>query len=396
MILGIVGAGQAACTLILELIRGNFRGQVLIFNGEAIPPYQRPPLSKDWLQNPSRDRLNLLPKIIEQDSRITWISRTVTSIDPGRGTIRTRDTAHTVDHIILATGTRAKKLEIPGLSAQQNVSLRTLNDAENLRLNLAQASTINIVGAGFLAFELAASLSKFGITVRILAKGPRALPQVGLDTAEYLSSRSDALIMTETRLIKFDRKAQSLLSNQGPISCDLVITAIGSEPNIELAEASGLATTSGIPVDVNMQTNHPRVSAIGEVAEYHHTLIGKKLRIESIAQANETACILATHLLEQQSVRHKIPWFWSNQGSEKLQIAGFSERSDDSFLLMDKPHQRVVLRHKDGRVTAVEAINAAREYMAARRLFESNEKSISLNTVQQAGSIFSLLQSSSS
>ena len=197
MVLGIVGAGQAACSLILELIRGDFCGQVIIFNGEAIPPYQRPPLSKDWLQNPSRDRLNLLPKIIEQDSRITWISRTVTSIDPDRGNIRTRDTIHTVDHIILATGTRAKKLEIPGLSGQQNVSLRTFGDAKYLRLNLAQASAINIIGAGFLALELAASLSKLGLPVRILAKSPRALPQVGLDTAGYLSSRSNAMIMTE-------------------------------------------------------------------------------------------------------------------------------------------------------------------------------------------------------
>ena len=157
MKIGIVGAGQAACTLIAELVRGQFSGKILVFNGESYRPYQRPPLSKTWLHNPTdTESIRLLPEPIETNASIEWIHDYVVSIEPDQGVIATNNGRRTVDHIVLATGTRAKTLAIDGLPADQVHVIRTLIDTIHLHEAL-DAHNIAIIGAGFLAFELASA-----------------------------------------------------------------------------------------------------------------------------------------------------------------------------------------------------------------------------------------------
>ena len=394
MKIGIIGAGQAACTLIAELIRGQFDGNILVFNRESRSPYQRPPLSKSWLKNPTDTQsIRLLPEPIETHSSVQWIQEHVQAIEPDNGAILTNK-RHTVDHIVLATGTRAKRLTIDGLPSDKCHVIRTLDDAVRLNHKLSDSLNIAILGAGFLAFELASSLDHPERTIRVLARGNRALPQISVKAAERLVDRSPASIYVGIRIDRYDDESAVLVTNHGPIPADLVIMAVGAEPNTELAEACGLGSHEGIPTDSFMQTNHPLVSAIGEVSLHDRPQLGESVRIESISEANDTAITLAKRLLGQPEPFSATPWFWSDQGDLKLQIAGLCARSDEESCLLDTETEHVVIRHRGDQITAVEAINAAKEFMAARRLFE--EDGISLKATLEQGSLFRLLQSSRS
>ena len=395
MNIGIVGAGQAACTLIAELVRGQFGGKILVFNGESHRPYQRPPLSKTWLHNPTdAESIRLLPEPIETHASVKWIHDHVVSIEPDQGVITTNNARHTVDHIVLATGTRAKTLAIDGLPADQMHVIRTLSDSIHLHEALDTAHNIVIIGAGFLAFELASSLDHPERTIRVLAKGIRALPQISVKAADRLLEETPASIRVGVTIERYDQDSASLITNHGPVPANLVIIAIGARPNTELASACGLGTSEGIPTDALMQTTHPRVSAIGEVSLHSQPHLNKVMRIESISEANDSASTLAKRLLGAPEPFKATPWFWSDQGKLKLQIAGLAKRNDDETFLIDTQTERVVIRHNGDHVTAIEAVNAAKEFMAARRLFEQG--SISLQALLQAGSVFSLLQSSRS
>jgi 3-phenylpropionate/trans-cinnamate dioxygenase ferredoxin reductase subunit len=143
-----------------------------------------------------------------------------------------------------------------------------------------------------------------------------------------------------------------------------------------------------------MQTAHPRVSAIGEVASFLNPHTGRTQRIESIAQANDTAQVAAARLLGTPQTFEATPWFWSDQGADKLQIAGLADRADGATVISDEGDALVVARHQQAQVTAVEALNQAREFMAARRLFEHGP--VDLSALKHAGSAFALLQSSRS
>lgn len=395
MRLAVIGAGQAACTLIAELLRGDFQGTVVVFNGEGVHPYQRPPLSKTPVTHGlSAEKLALLPRPLADDARIQWIDAEVVSITPDTGEVHTASESIQVDHIVLATGTRAVRPEIDGLAPEMLHVMRTWDDRIRLEAAMQQATHVAIVGAGFMAFELAACLQRDDRTIQILARGPRALPQISAESARFLMAQSPATVQSDCDVSGYDQATSTLHTSQGPVTADCVIATIGTTPNVELLTAHGLADAHGIPVDALMQTPHPRISAIGEVCRHVHPSLGREARIESISEANDTATTLAKRLLGQPVPFQAIPWFWSDQGAHKLQIAGLSARTDGAQVLQDDGTRLVVARHHDGRVTSVEAINAASEFMAARRLFERG--TIQLDALLASGSLMALFQSSKS
>ena len=395
MRLGIVGAGQAACTLIAELIRGDFKGDILVFNGEPHAPYQRPPLSKNWLKtSDDPTSLRLLPEPLETHPSIQWIQTSVQSLSPDRGLLTTDLGTYLVDHLVLATGTTAIKPSIPGLASESIHVVRTLDHALRLKQSLTGVTNITIIGAGFLAFEIASSLADPSRTIRILAKGIRALPQVAVKTADRLVDQTPASIRVGVEIERFDETMQTLVTNHGSIPTDLVIAAIGAQPNDALATACGLGSSDGIPVDEFMQTTHPKVSAIGEVSLHHQPHLNRIQRIESISEANDSASICAKRLLGHPEPFQAIPWFWSDQGDAKLQIAGLCDRTDDETCLIESATELVMIRHQGQQVTAIEALNSAKEFMAARRLLDQGD--LALDDLLQVGSVFARLQSSRS
>jgi 3-phenylpropionate/trans-cinnamate dioxygenase ferredoxin reductase subunit len=213
-------------------------------------------------------------------------------------------------------------------------------------------------------------------------------------TADRLVDQAPASIRVGVEIERFDETTQALVTNHGSIPSDLVIAAIGAQPNDALATACGLGSSDGIPVDEFMQTAHPKISAIGEVSLHHQPHLNRIQRIESISEANDSASVCATRLLGHPEPFQATPWFWSDQGDLKLQIAGLCVCTDEETVLADTETECVVIRHQGDRVTAIEAVNAAKEFMAARRLFEQG--TISLNTLLGEDSLFSLLQSSRS
>ena len=395
MKLGIVGAGQAACTLLAELIRGDFKGDILIFNGEPHAPYQRPPLSKNWLKtSDDPNSLRLLPETLKTHPSTQWINASVQSLVPDQGLLTTDQGTYSFDHLVLATGTTAIKPSIPRLASESIHVIRTLDHALRLKKSLEGVTNITIIGAGFLAFELASSLASPSRTIRILAKGIRALPQVAARTANRLVDQAPASIRVGVEIERFDETTQALITNHGSIPTDLVIAAIGARPNTELATVCGLGSSDGIPVDEFMQTAHPKVSAIGEVSLHHQPHLNRAQRIESISEANDSANICAKRLLGHPEPFQTIPWFWSDQGDAKLQIAGLCDRADDETCLIESETELVMIRHQGQRVTAIEAVNSAKEFMAARRLLDKGD--VVLDDLLQAGSVFARLQSSRS
>lgn len=392
MRLGVIGAGQATATLLTELCRGGFDGQITVYHDEGATPCPRPPLSKTPFDREltARER-TLIPEAIASDSRIRWVYESVTALDPDQATITTASATDRFDHLVLATGTRAVKPAIAGLSDADIHVLRSLADRERLTQALANAQRVAVIGAGFMAYELAASLPSTR-AITILARGSRGLPQVAQETAAYLIEKSPARTLTHCQVLSAE--GQRLETSQGPLAADCVVATIGTAPNVELLLPHGLADADGVPVDLQMHSAHPNLSAIGEVCRHPWADGTGSVRIESIAEANDTATVLAKRLLGESATWCTVPWFWSDQGSEKLQIAGLAQREDGAYLLKSTDSMQVVLRTRGAAVTAVEALNAAREFMAARRLFEKGP--LSLNAVLKAGSLMGLFQSSNS
>ena len=392
MRLAIIGAGQATATLLQTLIRGEFAGTMTVFHAEGQRPVQRPPLSKTFFKTKTAEWL--LPDDLMQHPQIHWIDRTVTAIDPDAGHVIWDDAHDSFDHIVLATGTRSLKPTIEGASPEACHTLRTLADAEAILKRIAPETHVVIQGSGFLAFEIAHALTTTVASVSLLLKTDRAMPQVSEVIAKALMEACPATCYPDTRIEYIQPEIAKLHTSKGQLPCDLIISAIGSVPNAELGAPWGLTDQHGIAVDATMQTAHPRVSAMGEVASFPNPHTHRTQRIESIAQANDTAQVLAARLLGNPQPFQATPWFWSDQGAQKLQIAGLATRDDQSTVITHSENTNVVARHQGQQVTAIEALNQAREFMAARRLFEQGP--MNLSDLMQAGSAFSLLQSSRS
>lgn len=392
MRLGIIGAGQATASLLHALKRQDFKGSITVFNGEPHRPYQRPPLSKTFLDNPTPEWL--LPDAWMQDPVIEWVDQPAIGIDPNRGSVNTEASTHTFDHLVLATGTRAIKPPIDGLPAERHHTLRTLTDAQAIAGHIDATTRVVIQGSGFLAFEMAHALKAHVASTVIALKSDHAMPQLSREIATVLVKQSPGECRMHAAILRYETDTRSLITDQGPVACDCVISAVGATPNTELAEPWGLTDAWGIVVDSQMQTAHAKVSAIGEVVSHLNPHTQKRMRVESIAHANDTAAVLADRLTDRDAHFKAVPWFWSDQGADKLQIAGLADRDDAATCLMLEAQSRVVVRHLGDRVTAVETLNQAREFMAARRLFEQGP--VRLSALKSAGSAFGLLQSSRS
>lgn len=392
MRLAIVGAGQATATLVHTLIRGQFAGTLTVFHDEGQRPVSRPPLSKTFFKTKTPEWL--FPDDLMQGPQIHWVNHRVTAIDPDTGRIQWSDHQDNFDHIVLATGTRSLRPTIEGASPDTCHTVRTLADAEAILRRITPNTRVVIQGSGFLAFEIAHALSEHVASISLLLKTGRAMPQVSDALAKRLMEACPATLYPSTTVERFTSETAELDTSAGAIPCDLIISAIGSAANIELGAPWGLTDSHGIAVDATMQTAHPRVSAIGEVASFLNPHTQRIQRIESIAQANDTAQTLATRLLGTPQEFQATPWFWSDQDTHKLQIAGLATREDETTLLSETENALVVARHQGQHVTALEALNQPREFMAARRLFEQGP--VALSALTKAGSAFSLLQSSRS
>ncbi|HUF73362.1 MAG TPA: FAD-dependent oxidoreductase [Gammaproteobacteria bacterium] len=373
----IAGGGQAATQAVHSARQTGFEGRVSLVCAEPHLPYQRPPLSKGFLAGKvARDRLQLKPAQFYSAREVELrLSTRVDSFDPARGRA-VLSSGETLDysHLLLATGSEPRRLEIPGADLAGIHYLRSIDDVEAIKDELADGMRLLVVGAGYIGLEVAAVAVGAGLSVTVLEAEPRAMSRtVCADVAEFFAGFHRAAgveLQFATRLTGFfgdSRVREAETADGRRIPCDLAIVAIGIVPRTALAEAAGLAIDNGIAVDARCRTSAPSVLAAGDCSSYPHAWVGRRIRLESVQNAIEQGKVAAATLCGLEQAFEEVPWFWSDQYDLKLQIAGVAG-GFDSTVMRGNPDDGgfSVFYLNGGRVIAVDSVNDPRSYIAAR------------------------------
>jgi 3-phenylpropionate/trans-cinnamate dioxygenase ferredoxin reductase subunit len=396
----IVGAGHAGGSAAALLRQYGWQGPVTLIGAEPTVPYQRPPLSKAWLKGEHKlSDLLLRPAAFYPDNRIELrLGCEVAVINRATGCVALSNGDRVAyDHLILATGCRARALPIPGNQLEGVVALRTLADADRMRPLLRAGARIAIVGAGYIGLEVAASARSLGAEVVVIEREARVLPRVASEPlSEFFRRRhADAgvRIVTGAAVEAFDddrqRVAAVRLSDGEAIACDAVLVGIGAVPNEELASAAGLACDNGIRVDSAARTTDPAIYAIGDCTYRPMPLYQRTHRLESVPNALEQAKQAAADLCGRPPPAPEVPWFWSDQYEVRLQIAGLPFDLAETVIRGDRASQSFAIFHlaQDGAVQSVEAVNAPAEFMAGRMMIARRKRVVASRVADMSCSI---------
>jgi 3-phenylpropionate/trans-cinnamate dioxygenase ferredoxin reductase subunit len=356
----------------------GYDGSITLIGDEPVPPYHRPPLSKDYLSG-ERDEADILLRPFDSYAAADIALRLGTrvgAINPEEKSITTTDGDNLLyDNLILATGARARPLPIDGADLPNVFYLRDARDVDAIRARIEPGQRAVIIGGGYIGLETAASLRKHGMEVTLLEAQSRILQRV---TSEMMSDFYRRVHTEEGVTILENCLASSIHANGDglrvatscgqKIDAHMVIIGIGVIPNTDLAEFAGLDIADGIAVNDYCQTSDPDIYAIGDVAWHRNPLYDRHLRLESVPNATEQAKTVAHHLTGAPKPYHALPWFWSDQYDLKLQIAGLSEGYDEIIVRGDPETSRSFAAYyfKGDRLLGVDAVNAPRDFMMAR------------------------------
>ena len=375
----IVGAGHAAGQLVASLAQEKFQGTVTLVGDEAYPPYQRPPLSKKYLAGElALDRLYLKPAAFyEKFGTRMLLGRHVERIERSARRVVLAD-GSTLDYtsLVLATGSRPRKLALPGADLPGIAYLRSIADVEAIRARFSPGTTLAVVGGGYIGLELAAVAVKLGLAVTVLEQAPRLMMRgVGpVVSAFYERLHREEGVAVHTGVVvqgfEGEGRVERVVCAGMRIVADLVVVGVGALPNIELAQAAGLATTNGIDVDLQCRTDDPAIYAIGDCTNQHHPILDRRLRLESVHNALEQARMAAAAICGLPAPPDQVPWFWSDQYDVKLQTAGLSDRHDEAIVRGQPGEGRsfAVFYLSDGVLVACDAMNRTAEFMMSKVL----------------------------
>ncbi len=380
----IVGAGQAGYQLAASLREGGYAGPVRLVGDEPELPYQRPPLSKAYLEGdgsgqnlPFRPQAFFATHAIEvrPDTHVAAIDRNA------RRVVTATDEMLDYRHLVLATGTRNRPLLVPGHDLRGVHGLRTHAEAEALRVGMQAARAIVVVGAGFLGLEAAAVAAARGARVEVVetTRQPmgRAVSPMVSDAFTRQHQRHGIVFHLGAGVVRLHGEAGHVtgveLSDGTLLPAALVLVCIGVIPNAELAADAGLPVANGVVVDEYLATPDPAISAIGDCAAYPNRYAGGVVRLESVQNAVDHARCVAARLLGRPTPYHAVPWFWSDQGDWKLQIAGFTAGCQQFVPRGDTDSRDfTVYAFRDGRLAGVETVNRPGDHVAARRLLATD------------------------
>jgi 3-phenylpropionate/trans-cinnamate dioxygenase ferredoxin reductase subunit len=376
----IIGAGQGAGQAAASFRQEGYEGEVTILGDEAFPPYQRPPLSKQYLSGElPLEKVFVRPEKFYADKNIDLrLNTRVSVIDPDAHTVTTTagDTI-AYDKLMIATGSRPRILNIEGSDLGGIHYLRTIADVDGIRNAMSGKINIVIVGGGYIGLEVASVAVTAGNTVSVLEMEERILQRV---TTPEMSAYYHQLhegrglnILTSTTVSGFkgeNGKITSVMCGDHEIPADLVIVGIGVIPNIELAQESGLTCDNGIVVDEHCQTSHPDIYAIGDCSNHPNPLLNRRLRLESVPNAMEQARVAVNSMLGGDKIYSAVPWFWSDQYELKLQMVGFSSDGDTQIMRGDQNANAFAIFYlKGNKVVAADAVNSPREFMVCKQLY---------------------------
>jgi 3-phenylpropionate/trans-cinnamate dioxygenase ferredoxin reductase component len=374
----IVGAGHAAGQAAASLRQEKYEGEIVIIGDEPHIPYQRPPLSKQYLSGEhGLERVYLRPAKFYEDKNITLKTNTrVEAIDTSAKTVTT-DAGETIayEKLLLATGGRPRRLTIAGSDLAGIHYLRGIDDVDGIRQEMAAGKRLVVVGGGYVGLEVAAVAVAAGLEVHVLEMEQRILQRV---TTERMSAYYHQLhesrgvrIHTRTAVTGFagSGRVEAVLCGDEAYPADIVIVGIGIIPNTEVAQAAGIACDNGIVVDDHCRTSAPDVFAAGDCTNHPNPLLQRRLRLESVPNAMEQARVATANMCGGDKTYASIPWFWSDQYELKLQMVGFSADGDAQVLRGNMAtNEFAVFYLKAGAVVAVDAVNSPKEFMICKQL----------------------------
>ncbi|MFN4102232.1 MAG: NAD(P)/FAD-dependent oxidoreductase [Pararhodobacter sp.] len=382
----IAGAGQAAAQAVQSLRLGSYGGTLTIVGEEPTLPYQRPPLSKGYMKGEfEEERLYFRPSAWYEDNKVeVMLGTRATAIDRAARILHLEHGAELAyDALILATGSRPRKLACTGADLGNVHDLRTLSDVERIRPQMVAGRRIVIIGAGYIGLEAAAVASQMGLDVTVLEMAPRVLARV---TSEVMSAffaaehaAKGVKILTSTAVSHLEGTdgavSAAVLADGTSLPADLVLAGIGILPNEELAKDAGIACSNGILTDRDARSSDPRVFAAGDCAARPLVHYGRTGRLESVHNAIEQGKLAAAAILGQPRPAEDCPWFWSDQYDLKLQIAGLSTGHDQIIVRGDPTARKFAAFYlKAGTLIAVDAVNSPPEFLASKKLIIAGAK----------------------
>ena len=379
----IAGAGHAGFQLAASLRQHGYSEPIRLINDEAHLPYQRPPLSKAYLKGAGgADSLMFRPDKFYRDQNIELIADRAASIDRGaRRLLLASGSSLDYGHLVLATGARNRLLDIPNANLEDVRYLRTLDESEALRLRIASARRVVVIGAGFIGLEFAATARAKGLEVDVIELGARVMARaVTAEISDFFQSRHTAAgirihLGVQATSIESDgtHVAGISLGDGRHVPADLVVVGVGVLPNVELADEAGLPVAAGIIVNEQLLTSDPNISAIGDCALFASHRFGGSLRLESVQNATDHARCVAARLTGDAKTYDGQPWFWSDQRDDKLQIAGVTTGYDRVVVRGDPAQGSFsAFCYKSGQLVGVESVNRGSDHVFGRKILGMN------------------------
>ena len=379
----IIGANLAGAAAAITLRDEGFSGNVVLIGAEPHPPYERPALSKKYLQGEQPlEKLLMRPAAYYAERAIEARFGTLAKrVDPVEKVVELENgerIAYT--KVLVATGVRNRKLPVPGADLPGIYDLRTIADADRIRTACSPGCQAIVVGMGFIGSEVAATLRQSGVAVTVIEPLPIPLAHIlGDDVGRVFADfhRENGVQMHFGELVtRFEGadRVQRVITNAGrQLGCDFVVVGVGVEPATDVVAGSGVKVENGIVVDAYCQTNVGDIYAAGDVANHFHPLIGRPMRVEHYQNALAQGQAAARSMLGKQPQPYaEVPWFWSDQYSYNIQYAGFHTQWDN-FVVRGDLAQRDFLGFylKDQRISAAVTINRGKDLRLAMRLIEA-------------------------
>ncbi len=384
----IIGASHAGSQVAESVRKSGWQGTIALLGDESSLPYQRPPLSKDFLLGKKQvsDILIKPASHYEKHGVQTHLNTYITKLDRDSKQLITEDGQSVAyDKLVLAVGARVRQIPIPGVDKKGVFYLRTVDDIARIQTFVRKGAKAIIVGGGYIGLETAAALRGLEVEVTVLEMMPRILQRV---TAPDLSNfycrihaEEGVNIVTDTQVkaIDGDESVSTVICEGGrSYSADFVIIGAGIIPNIELAKHAGLKTTDGgIVVDEFCVTSDPDIFSAGDCTWQHNPIYNRWMRLESVPNAVDQARVVGASVCGiREKPHHQLPWFWSDQYNLKLQIAGLSQGFDNVVIRGDhtKGRKFAAFYFQADHLLAVDAVNMPAAFMLTKRLLSNGKK----------------------
>ena len=379
----IIGAGQAAGQCVATLKKLGCTNKIILIGEESHPPYQRPPLSKSFLEGKvGLERVYMKNREFYEENEVEFYPNTlVKEIDREEKKVRTScGKEFEFEKLVIATGSRARELEIEGIQLGNVYYLRTIDDVEKIKEQMSVCQNLSIIGAGYIGLEVAAVASELGMNVSIFEMADRSMNRT---VDKKISEHFEDLHKTNGVNFYFQSNIEKLqgetfiegvkLDDGSLIPADILIIGIGIIPNQELAENAGLDCNNGILVNDKGITSDQSIFACGDCTNHPNKFLNKNVRLESVQNALEQSKIVAANIMGQEEKYEVVPWFWSDQYDQKLQIVGIPEEYyeivkreyADGFSLFYLSNKTII---------SVTTINNPKEFLICKKLVEKKVK----------------------